>query len=196
MEDKSTAIEEIAWQLFLNKSGISFIRELTPKERKSVTDEESFEYYRKEAVKLYEKKQRALTNKKYPVIEVAASGKRGMYGGAYCLCFVYSKYDGNFVLKGYWKEVEEHLKKNYTHYFYNLSLWHRGLQRNLWNFWKDDIGVFEPDRRSKHTKGKSKWKFEVRPYSSFKHVEKGYEEFEPLWFKRMPHRWIPEFDKF
>lgn len=194
MEDRKEKIEEIAWNIFLNKSGISFIRELTPDERKSVTDEESFEYYRREAVKLYEKKQRALSNKKYPVIEVAASGKRGMWGGAYTLCFVYSKYNGNFVLKGYSKEVQEYLKKNYTHYFYNMTLWHRGMHRDIWKFWKEDMGIFEPDRRSKYLKGKAKWKFQVRPYTSWDDDGMKKEEFEPLWFKRMPKRWIPEFD--
>ena len=201
MESKEKQIEDLAWQVFNNKSGISFIRELTAEEKLSVTSQESYKYYRDEATKLYDKKQRALSNKKYPIIDIPADGKSGMWGGAYCLCFVYSKYKGNFVLRGYMREVEAYLKKNYTHYFYNLSLWHRGMDRNIWSFWKDDIGIFTPSRESKTLKGKKKWKFQVRPYSStYKTVDDSWKEKEKmmerdsLWFKRMPHQWIPEFD--
>ena len=38
-------------------------------------------------------------------ILVESSGVKGWYGGAYTLVFVYSEH-GNFVLKGYMKEVE------------------------------------------------------------------------------------------
>ena len=192
---KEKEIEKIAWQVFLNKTGFSFKRELTPEEKKKISDMEDYEYYREVAIKVYEKKQKALSNKKYPVINVPASGEPCRMGGAYTLCFVYSKYKGNFVLKGYMKEVEEYLEKNYTHYFCNMSLWHQGFNRDIWKFWKDDITIFEPHRQSKSYKGKDKWKFQVRQYSYAKTVE-GNIEVEPLWFKRMPHRWIPEFDKF
>jgi hypothetical protein len=133
---------------------------------------------------------------RYPIIDVPANGKpRWMYG-AYTLCFVYSKHNGNFILRGYRGEVMEYLKKNYTHYFYYVSMWSNGRSRGHWEFWKEHIGIFGPYRNSRTFKGKSKWKFEVRPYSSYKHVEDGYKDVESLWFKRMPHRWIPEFDKF
>lgn len=192
-EDRKQEIEAIAWEVFLMKSGLSFKRELTPDEKKQVTDVEGYDYYRQEAVKIWEKKQRALQNKKYPEIEVPASGKPTRMGGAYCLCFVYSKYHGNFVLKGYMKEVEEYLKKNYTHYFYNLSLWYRGFNRDIWHFWKKDIGIWHPSLRDKR-RGK---KVEVRPYySSYKEEELSEEEMEAktFYFKRLPKRWIPEFD--
>lgn len=195
MEDKvKQEIENIAWQIFLNRSGISFRRELTPEERKSVTDVESYKYYREQATKLYEKKQNALQNKKYPVIEIPADGKSGMMGGAYCLCFVYSKYKGNFVLKGYMREVEEYLKKNYTHYFCNFSLWYLGQNRDIWSFWKKKVGIFIPSDRDR---GKGK-KITVRPYTDWydrtEETEKENKERE-LSFKRLPKRWIPEFDK-
>ncbi|MBN1637331.1 MAG: hypothetical protein JW866_00055 [Ignavibacteriales bacterium] len=191
---KTEEIEKVAWELFLMKLRLSFRRELTPEEKKSITDTEDYKYYRDEALKIWEKKQRALNNKKYPVIEVPASGKRTRMGGAYCLCFVYSKYNGNFVLKGYMKEVEEYLKKNYTHYFYNLSLWYRGFNRDIWHFWKKDIGIWHPSVREKR-KGK---KIEVRPYSDWFEEDVTTEEKKKmaLHFKRMPKRWIPEFDKF
>lgn len=202
---KKQEIEKIAWQVFLynmSSTGLRFKKELTPEEKRSITDVESYEFYRDQAVKIYEKRQRALLNKKYPVIEVPADGKSGMSGGAYCLCFVYSKYNGNFVLKGYMREVQEYLKKNYTHYFYNLSLWHHGMNRNIWYFWKENVGVFDVSIKERR-KGK---KTEVRPYSnsylnddnmSMKEIVdmKVENEKKTLKFKRLPKRWIPEFDQ-
>lgn len=193
--EKQKQIEEIAWQLFQMKLGLRFKRELTPDEMKSITEVDSYEYYRQEALKIYEKKQKALLNKKYPVIDVPADGKKSWMGGAYCLCFVYSKYNGNFVLRGYIREVEEYLKKNYTHYFYNKSLWSSGFNRDIWGFWKKDVGIFRPSLRDKKRKKK---KIEIRPYSSWFEDDTTTKEKDEmaLYFKRMPKRWIPEFDKF
>ena len=164
--NKEQEIEAIAWQVFLNKSGLRFRRELTPEERKSITDVENYEYYREQATKIWEKKQRALLNKKYPVINVLADGTSRWMGGAYCLCFVYSKHNGNFVLKGYAHEVEKYLKENYTHYFYNLSLWYRGINRDIWGFWKNGIGIFIPSLRNKK-KGEKIESFKIRKRSDF-----------------------------
>jgi hypothetical protein len=192
---KAKTIEDIAWQVFLNKSRLSFIRELTPEEKKMILDVEGNEYYREQAQKIYEKKQLSLLNKKYPVINVPSSGKHSWSGGAYTLCFVYSKFNGNFVLKGYYDEVKEYLKKNYTHYFYNMSLWHHGFSRDIWYFWKKDIGIFEASVKER-MKGK---KTQIRPYSdcSYGNKEMSAEEIKSktLYFKRLPKRWIPEFDK-
>lgn len=195
MEDKKQMIEDIAWEVFLRNTGLRFKRELTADEKKSITDVESYAYYREQAEKIYEKKQLALQNKKYPVIDVPASGKSGWSGGAYCLCFVYSKYKGNFVLRGYIKEVEEYLKKNYTHYFCNFTLWYRGFNRDIWDFWKEDVGIFHPSIREKKRKKK---KIEVRPFSAWFEDDVTTEEKDKmaLKFRRMPKRWIPEFDKF
>ena len=190
MKNKKQEIEDIAWQVFQRKLGLRFKRELTPEEKLGITDTPEYQYYREEAQKIWEKKQRALQNKKYPVIEIPSDGKRGWRGGAYCLCFVYSKYDGNFVLKGYYREVEAYLKKNYTHYFYNLSLWSEGFSRDIWHFWKKDVGIFRPVLRNKK-KGK---KIQVRPYWREGIDEKQFEELT-FSFKRLPKRWIPEFDK-
>lgn len=195
MEDKKLIIEDIAWEVFLRNTGLRFKRELTADEKKSITDVESYAYYREQAEKIYEKKQRALQNKKYPIIDVPASGKPEWSGGAYTLCFVYSKYNGNFVLRGYYKEVGEYLKKNYTHYFCNKSLWSHGFNRDIWGFWKEDVGIFHPSIREKKRKKK---KIEVRPFSCWYEDDVTTEEKDKmaLHFKRMPKCWIPEFDKF
>lgn len=195
---KEVFIEEHAWNVFQNKLNITFKNEISEEERKQITDVPEYEHYRKIAEKVWEKKQRALDNKKYPVIEIPADGNSGMWGGAYCLCFVYSKHRGNVVLKGYMREVEEYLHKNFTHYFCNFSLWHRGMNRDIWEFWKNGVGISTPSRYRKRTP-KDELRFQVYPRSdSFKYDE-GVErkrKAETLYFKRMPKRWIPEFDKF
>lgn len=198
MNANQKEIEDLAWKIFLNKNGLSFIRELTAEEKKKILDVEVNEWYRQEALKMLEKKQRAVLNKKYPVINVPSSGKRKWCGGAYTLCFVYSKYKGNFVLRGYHHEVEEYLKKNYTHYFYNMSLWHQGFNRDIWGFWKKDISIFEPSELDKKKKNGRK-KIEVRPYSfygDFAETKMSEEELKSktFKFKRLPKRWIPEFN--
>jgi len=199
---KTAEIEKLAWQIFQDRLGLSFKRELTADEKKQITDVPEYQQYKDAAKKLYDerqkKKEKAVLNKKYTVIDVPASGKRTWSGGAYTLCFVYSKNNGNFVLRGYSKEVQEYLKENYTHYFYNLSLWYHGNKRDIWYFWKEGIGVHQPHRRSKIFKGKDKWKFQVRPYTFWHASDEARKEADEksLWFKRMPKRWIPEFDKF
>lgn len=194
-DEREQAIEDIAWEYFQLKLGVSFKTTITAEDKKKITDKEEYDYYREEATKIYEKKQLALQNKKYPVIDVRASGKSGWMGGAYMLCFVYSKYKGNFVLRGYNKEVEEYLK-NYTHYFCYKSYWYHGFSRGHWDFWKESIGMFEPDRKRRNEK-----KFIVRPYNydftgGENKISKEELEAKTLKFKRLPKRWIPEFDMY
>jgi len=200
-KNKEEEIEKIAWKLFQDKLQLRFKRELSPEEKKEITSKPTYDYYRKEATNIYEKKIRkaikAQNNKKYPIIDVPASGKSGWMGGAYTLCFVYSKYNGNFVLRGYMREVEEYLKKNYTHYFYNLSLWYNGDNRDIWGFWKKDIHISQPDGYfSKHTKPQNKYWVGRFTSCNLSEAENENREEERLKFKRLPKKWIPEFDKF
>jgi hypothetical protein len=122
-------------------------------------------------------------NKLYPVIEVMPDGKPDWYEGSYCLFFIYSKYKGNFIIKGYRREVEKYLKENYTHYFYYVSMWHNGKPRGHWKFWKE-VTIFEPSKLYKS------WKYRFVKYNR----NDGKREIE-LSFKRMPKRWIPEFNE-
>ena len=166
------------------------------KKKKGITDEESYQYYRDLAKKLYIekqlKKEKALLSKKYKLIDVPASGKRDWMGGAYSLTFVYSKYCGNFVLRGYVGDIEEYLKKNYTHYFCNKVLFGGYRHRNIWKFWKDGVAIFEPtiDKRRKVYERK----YRVAEYSHYYNQEPisniSYK------FKRLPKHWIPECDTF
>ena len=127
---------------------------------------------------------------KLPIYQVPANGHPDWYEGARTMCFVYSKHCGNFILEGYRGEVEEYLKSHYTKYFCYISMWSHGRSRGHWKFWKDrGVTIFEP---SKHRKD---WKYKIVSYEprySYRQDEK--KRFE-MRLKRMPNRWIPEFDK-
>jgi len=129
------------------------------------------------------------TRKKYdfPIIDVPASGNPNWWEGAYTLCFVYSKHNGNFILQGWRGEVMEHLKENYSHYFCYISMWHDGRSRGHWNFWKDSVSIFEP------CKTRKEWKYKVVKYSGGGMYDRN--RVLELEYKRLPKRWIKEFDK-
>ena len=129
--------------------------------------------------------------KGYPVIKIPANGKPDWYEGARTWCFVYSRDNGNFILEGFRGEVEAYLKKTYTHYFCYISMWNHGESRGHWDFWKDYVGIFAPDKHRKD------WKYTIRPYSNaYGHVTPKEEiEEKTLRFKRMPKHWIQEFNK-
>jgi len=133
------------------------------------------------------------SNKNYPIIDVPADGKPKWMGGAFALYFVYSKHNGNFILRGYSDEVENYLKKNYTHYFFYNSLWSNGQSRGHWRFWKDSVYFLTPSRREK------RWKYEVVRFKStgyFNSLEELKHQKEiRLTFKRLPKQWIPKFDQ-
>lgn len=128
--------------------------------------------------------------KELEVIEVPASGNPDWSGGAYCLVFVYSKYKGNFVLKGYRKEVKEYLEKNYTHYFANYTLWSNIGFRSIWSFWVQGYYILEPNRKrtkpDKMYSNKPMYKWSLRNFSK--------ENSTNLKFRRFPKMWIKEFD--
>ena len=199
-------VRELALKIFQRKLDFRFKPDAEPTNVDKLVESEPFQEYIREAEKQIEKRQQALTdNKRYPVIEIEADGKSGMAGGAYVLAFVYSKYKGNAVVKGYMREVENHIKKNYTHYFVNYSLWYLGSHRDIWKFWKDGIGIHQPTRSTRRGKlEKEDRRFVVRPYVDWNYDlseeerEKKHREADEqaLYFKRMPKRWIPEFDKF
>lgn len=135
-----------------------------------------------------------MENKKHwkKVIEIKPDGKRGWSGGAYTLAYVYSN-KGNFLVKGYIREVEEYLKtlkqKGYK-YFVNLSLRHtknyftQTNHRDIWKFYKDnDYSIWQPQRKHEN----KKWdKWQLYSYKDKKTI---------MEFKRIPNKWIPEFDK-
>ena len=79
LEQKNQEIEILAFEIFQEKLGLRFKSNLTFEEKKKITDIPAYQQYRDEALKVYNqrqaKKERAVFNKKYPVIKVEASGK-------------------------------------------------------------------------------------------------------------------------
>jgi hypothetical protein len=130
--------------------------------------------------------------KAYPIIKVPANGHPDWCEGARTWCFVYSRDSGNFILEGFRSEVEAYLKANYKHYFCYISMWSHGQSRGHWHFWKDNIGIFSPSKAYKS------WKYQIRPYSHTYGHQISKEEIREMtiWLKRLPKRWIPEFNRF
>lgn len=129
--------------------------------------------------------------KEFPVIEVPADGKPDWYEGSFCMFFVYSRDKGNVILKGYRREVEKYLKKHYDHYFYYNSMWSHGESRGNWHFWKDDVTIFEPSKKKPYRR----LKYSVVKYNNDSRGYRDYNAVTTLNFKRLPKRWIPEFNK-
>lgn len=128
--------------------------------------------------------------KELKVINIPASGQKDWYGGAYCIAFVYSKYKGNFIVKGYRKEVKDYIESNYTHYFVNYTLWHHKTFRSIWSFCNEDFYIIQPDRKrtkpTKHNRNIPHYKWRVTNLSKDNTIS--------LEFRRLPKRWVSEFD--
>ena len=123
---------------------------------------------------------------------IANSGNPMWSGGAYTMAFVYSN-KGNFLVKGYYKEVKEYLEseiKKGLKFVVNYTLWSRRPytdekhHRDIWNTSNRRTFLFEPDYKSR---GNYKRRYKWRLDNSEKDTE--------LILKRFPKRWIPEFDK-
>lgn len=120
-----------------------------------------------------------------PEIIIPSSGEKSWAGGAYAIVFVYSKTKGNFVLKGYMREVSEYLK-NISHWFAKFTLWQYGECRSIYRFWKKDVYINSPARKpSKYTPKPYKWRFTS-------YVNKPSTD---LYFRRLPERWVKELEK-
>lgn len=184
---KNQEIETITWDILQRKIGLRIRRNLTSEEKKQIINSPDFIFCKDEALRIYNqrqlKKEKSVHNKKYPVIQVPPSGKPDWYEGARTLCFVYSKHHGNFILEGYRGEVEEYLKKNYTHYFCYVSMWSHGESRGLWHFWKKEVHIFAPSRA-----------FKERKFRLVKYEKNENKRIYEKLFKRLPKHWISEFD--
>jgi hypothetical protein len=143
-----------------------------------------------DVVALYEdiekKKQERISNKKHwPEIYVPNVTEKCWSLGAYTLCFVYSN-KGNFVLKGWIGDIDKYFKylknKGYK-FFYYKSMYHYGIERGYWSFHNDDVYIHEPTL--KNSKTFEKYHFVVKNSLTKKKFK----------FKRLPNKWIPEFDQ-
>lgn len=137
-----------------------------------------------------------MNNKNLPVINIEKSGKPDWYGGAFTIAFVYSN-KGNYVLKGYYKEVKTELEKRVSHgekYFVCITLWQKGICRTIYDFYKKDVYLYEPTKYKKRSKKSvnkfDENKFRIGYYGDYERLKK-YKS-----FKRLPNRWIKELEEF
>lgn len=103
---------------------------------------------------------------------------RDNWGNAmpYAIAFVYPRDDKPVVLKGMLPQVEAYIDTHFPISFYNISMWKDGKTRGSWRFANKYGYIF---RR------KNKWEVVLRDAEI---------KIKRFYFKRMPHRWIPEFD--
>lgn len=124
--------------------------------------------------------------KELKVINVPSIGKCGWGGGAYTIAFVYSKYNGNFIAKGYYSEVKKYIEERYTHFFVNYTFWSKSLIgkgfMSYWKFWKYPYYICKLDGSSPIDPKNKKWALKNSKTKTY------------IYFKRLPKRWIKDFD--
>lgn len=205
MDEKKQSIEDLAWKMYQSGVKLKWETKVTPREEFS--KHENYDDYMN-AVKqslhrgCIPQFETSITyklpsdKKTYPIIKVPANGHPGWYGGARTWCFVYSKDHGNFILEGFLGEVKEYLKKNYTHYFCYYSMWSQSRSRGYWRFWKEhNVNIIAPSKFCKERK----YIIEKREVKPFNNGRINYGNIKTTTFlmklKRMPKRWIKEFNQ-
>lgn len=114
---------------------------------------------------------------KAQVIEVKSDGRRGWGGGAYTHAHVITP-NGYFLIKGFYREVKQEVKK-YKKYLVTYTLYGNGRHREIRELVLNGVefSVFSPIGSRRRNK------FEI--YKGGKIL---------LSFKRLPNKWIKEFD--
>jgi len=121
-------------------------------------------------------------------IKVLPDGKNGMCGGGFTMAFVYAP-RGNFLIKGYYREVKKYIDETFKQGFVNYTLWYvcdytnKKTHRSIWSFIGDKLSIHEPYRPKR---GSKTHKWGIYPYSKKDVVMR---------LKRMPKCWIPEFSE-
>ena len=95
----------------------------------------------------------------------------------YVIAFVYSRCGEKCVVKGMAGPVKEYIEKKYPLALINMSYWQGGKS---WNSWSGSYRQFSV----MYDKGKGKYR--VNRYDK--------DGTFTFYLKRMPHKWIPEFD--
>ncbi len=136
-----------------------------------------------------------MKKKHYREIRISPTGIPTWSEGAFTIAFMYSQKHGNFVVKGYMKEVKQYLKENVTgHYFGWFTLWSDGKHRTIlytdtdvkglcydcgWHIYSPSF--YQPDGR--YRKVLERTKYHIINKITGKEME----------LKRIPKKWIPEF---
>lgn len=116
------------------------------------------------------------------VIEVPNSGRSYWIEGGYTYFFVYSP-EGNFLLKGYWREVKEFADRKFNKYIYKAIIYRKGTSRRIISFAKCPLSIKPPNIKRKS------YKYIIEPY----YYNDNKNAFK-LRLKRLPEKWIAEYD--
>jgi hypothetical protein len=116
---------------------------------------------------------------KFKIITI--EGKRNPRDPKLCMYFLYSP-EGNFLLKGQNSySIERYIRRHFPVYIYRYTFWKKGKSRGHWvgRHPKVVIRIEEENRRKVVT-----FHSNTQPKCSWSTT-----------FKRMPNKWIPEYDK-
>ena len=89
----------------------------------------------------------------------------------FTVAFVYPKDNEPHIIKGMYREVKSCILHHFPISFYNFSFWKYGRCRSVWGFTEEDKVYRKEGRKHVVFMGNKK-----------------------LSFRRMPHRWIKEFN--
>jgi len=114
------------------------------------------------------------------IIELSKfSPSRRSYGGSepFAMYFVYPKGEEPCLVKGTSDEVRDYVDKHFPIALFRYTFWQNGKSRGHWQFTGSGRYISYNGR-----------KIVVHIHDSPKNVRE-------LSFRRLPHRWIPEFDQ-
>jgi hypothetical protein len=121
----------------------------------------------------------------------------GYKKGIYALAFVYSRDNGNVIIKGEQKLVLEEIEKNFTPAVVNLQRYKQGRTPAWWmvstSNGYNNIYIAEPHKPRKDLSGITKRSNKFIFTCYYKKHEKT--ETKTLSLRRIPKRWIPEYNK-
>lgn len=118
----------------------------------------------------------------------------------YTFAYVYAE-ETAFLVKGYLGEVKAFLKGMQIKALVNVRYYNKGEYRGYWRLYHNgetiprvyiDEPTLEYARRHYPGKENTKW---IRKYTIWA-FSRTNDDVEPLILKRLPKKWIPEFDRF
>ena len=100
-------------------------------------------------------------------------------GNPYCMYFVYPEHGQPVIVKGLWSKVDSYVRCQYNNALVRQTFWCQGKSRGLWSF----VGK----GRSIVKTVDGKWLVTIHDYCRP-------EQLRVFKFRRVPHKWVPEFD--
>lgn len=107
---------------------------------------------------------------------------------AYAIAFVYPKVGEPTVVKGMYEQLKDYVKQNFPIALVNLTLWKNGNSRGYWYFNSNDgftrsIGKISSKRSLQYSPKGYRRGYNIRIGGN-----------NTLHFRRMPKKWLKEFD--